>query len=124
MYKSKILSVMLLNVQVLVMTPVILLNCLRHSFLKLNMIKVLILDECHHARGKHPYACIMTVSISFSLNWAVSLNFLLFFYIIVYLSSDFFINMLYYYYYVGIERIYFKNIIYLLHKFNLIKITI
>ncbi|KAL9315523.1 hypothetical protein ACSQ67_016524 [Phaseolus vulgaris] len=46
--------------EVLVMTPVILLNCLRHSFLKLNMIKVLILDECHHARGKHPYACIMT----------------------------------------------------------------
>ncbi|XP_027927327.1 endoribonuclease Dicer homolog 2-like [Vigna unguiculata] len=46
--------------EVLIMTPVILLNCLRHSFLKLNMIKVLIMDECHHARGKHPYACIMT----------------------------------------------------------------
>ncbi|KOM53152.1 hypothetical protein LR48_Vigan09g181100 [Vigna angularis] len=46
--------------EVLVMTPVILLNCLRHSFFKLNMIKVLIMDECHHARGKHPYACIMT----------------------------------------------------------------
>ncbi|CAJ1794964.1 unnamed protein product [Sphenostylis stenocarpa] len=46
--------------EVLVMTPVILLNCLRHSFVKLNMIKVLIMDECHHARGKHPYACIMT----------------------------------------------------------------
>ena len=45
------------------MTPAILLNCLRHSFLKLNMIKVLIMDECHHARGKHPYACIMTVSV-------------------------------------------------------------
>ncbi|WVY94127.1 hypothetical protein V8G54_033215 [Vigna mungo] len=47
--------------EVLVMTPVILLNCLRHSFFKLNMIKVLVMDECHHARGKHPYACIMTV---------------------------------------------------------------
>ncbi|KOM37874.1 hypothetical protein LR48_Vigan03g125600 [Vigna angularis] len=46
--------------EVLIMTPVILLNCLRHSFLKLNMIKVLIMDECHHARGKHPYARIMT----------------------------------------------------------------
>ncbi|KAG4946137.1 hypothetical protein JHK87_042144 [Glycine soja] len=46
---------------VFVMTPAILLNCLRHSFLKLNLIKVLIMDECHHARGKHPYACIMTV---------------------------------------------------------------
>ncbi|KAG2395488.1 Endoribonuclease Dicer-like protein [Vigna angularis] len=49
--------------EVLVMTPVILLNCLRHSFFKLNMIKVLIMDECHHARGKHPYACIMTVLV-------------------------------------------------------------
>ncbi|XP_047176207.1 endoribonuclease Dicer homolog 2-like [Vigna umbellata] len=46
--------------EVLIMTPVILLNCLRHSFLKLNMIKVLIMDECHHARGNHPYARIMT----------------------------------------------------------------
>ncbi|XP_044470277.1 endoribonuclease Dicer homolog 2-like [Mangifera indica] len=46
--------------EVIVMTPQILLNGLRHSFLKLNMIKVLILDECHHTRGKYPYACIMT----------------------------------------------------------------
>jgi ERCC4-related helicase len=21
------------------------------------------MDECHHASGKHPYACIMTVSL-------------------------------------------------------------
>ncbi|XP_056160072.1 endoribonuclease Dicer homolog 2 isoform X3 [Syzygium oleosum] len=46
--------------EVLVMTPAILLHCLRHSFFKLDLIKVLIMDECHHARGKHPYACIMT----------------------------------------------------------------
>ncbi|XP_022776009.1 endoribonuclease Dicer homolog 2-like isoform X2 [Durio zibethinus] len=46
--------------EVLVMTPQILLNGLRHSFFKINMIKVLIIDECHHARGKHPYASIMT----------------------------------------------------------------
>ncbi|XP_061339730.1 endoribonuclease Dicer homolog 2-like isoform X2 [Gastrolobium bilobum] len=45
--------------EVLVMTPAILLMSLRHGFLKLEMIKVLILDECHHARGKDPYACIM-----------------------------------------------------------------
>ncbi|XP_019440116.1 PREDICTED: endoribonuclease Dicer homolog 2-like [Lupinus angustifolius] len=45
--------------EVLVMTPAILLMSLRHSFLKLNMIKVLIMDECHHARGRDPYACIM-----------------------------------------------------------------
>ncbi|KAK3028008.1 LOW QUALITY PROTEIN: hypothetical protein RJ639_040007, partial [Escallonia herrerae] len=46
--------------EVLVMTPAILLGALRHNFLKLDMIKVLIFDECHNARGKHPYACIMT----------------------------------------------------------------
>ncbi|TYI43273.1 hypothetical protein ES332_A01G156600v1 [Gossypium tomentosum] len=45
---------------VLVMTPQILLNGLRHGFFKINMIKVLIIDECHHARRKHPYASIMT----------------------------------------------------------------
>ncbi|CAK9167068.1 unnamed protein product, partial [Ilex paraguariensis] len=45
--------------EVLVMTPAILLDALRHSFLKLDMIKVLIFDECHNARGRHPYACIM-----------------------------------------------------------------
>ncbi|PPR81130.1 hypothetical protein GOBAR_AA39584 [Gossypium barbadense] len=46
--------------EVLVMTPQILLNGLRHGFFKINMIKVLITDECHHARRKHPYASIMT----------------------------------------------------------------
>nr|WOA03172.1 DICER-like protein 2 [Abelmoschus esculentus] len=46
--------------EVLVMTPQILLNGLRHSFFKLNMIKVLVMDECHHAKRKHPYASIMT----------------------------------------------------------------
>ncbi|KAK9292106.1 hypothetical protein L1049_020064 [Liquidambar formosana] len=45
--------------EVLVMTPAILLNGLRHCFFKLDMIKVLIFDECHHATGRHPYACIM-----------------------------------------------------------------
>lgn len=52
------------------MTPQILLNGLKHCFLKLDLIKVLIFDECHHARGNHPYACILTVSslfLSFSL---------------------------------------------------------
>ncbi|KAK2658225.1 hypothetical protein Ddye_004758 [Dipteronia dyeriana] len=46
--------------EVLVMTPQILLDGLRHSFFKLNMIKVLIFDECHHARGNHPYSLILT----------------------------------------------------------------
>ncbi|KAK1365543.1 Helicase ATP-binding domain-containing protein [Heracleum sosnowskyi] len=38
--------------EVLVMTPQILLNSSRHSFIKLETIRVLIFDECHHARGR------------------------------------------------------------------------
>ncbi|XP_039045031.1 endoribonuclease Dicer homolog 2-like [Hibiscus syriacus] len=45
--------------EVLVMTPQLLLNGLRHGYFKMNMIKVLIMDECHHAKGMHPYASIM-----------------------------------------------------------------
>lgn len=46
--------------EVFVTTPQILLNNLRHSFFKIENIKLLIFDECHHTKGKHPYACIMT----------------------------------------------------------------
>ncbi|XP_076928332.1 endoribonuclease Dicer homolog 2-like [Bidens hawaiensis] len=45
--------------QLLVMTPDILKNALRHRFLTLNVIKVLIFDECHNARKNHAYAIIM-----------------------------------------------------------------
>ncbi|KAL9165554.1 hypothetical protein ABFS82_06G177900 [Erythranthe guttata] len=45
--------------EVLVMTPQILVDALRHRFLRLDEISVLIFDECHNARGKHPYSCIM-----------------------------------------------------------------
>ncbi|XP_063937160.1 endoribonuclease Dicer homolog 2-like [Daucus carota subsp. sativus] len=50
--------------EVLVMTPQILLDAMRHSFIKLETIRILKYDECHHARGKQPYACIMKVSKS------------------------------------------------------------
>lgn len=45
--------------EVLVMTPRILLDALRHGFLKLEMVKLIIFDECHHAQRHHPYAKIM-----------------------------------------------------------------
>ncbi|XP_024971435.1 endoribonuclease Dicer homolog 2-like [Cynara cardunculus var. scolymus] len=46
--------------ELLVMTPAILLDALRHKFLSLDIIKVLIFDECHNAKKRHPYALIMT----------------------------------------------------------------
>ncbi|KAJ4968818.1 hypothetical protein NE237_015519 [Protea cynaroides] len=46
--------------ELFVMTPQILLDALRHNFFKLEIIKLLIFDECHNARGRSPYACIMT----------------------------------------------------------------
>lgn len=49
--------------EVLVMTPQILLRNLSHSFIKMDLIALLIFDECHHAQVKssHPYAQIMKV---------------------------------------------------------------
>ncbi|KAF2285070.1 hypothetical protein GH714_037736 [Hevea brasiliensis] len=46
-------------IAVLVMTPQILLDALRKAFLNLDMVSLMIIDECHRATGNHPYTKIM-----------------------------------------------------------------
>ncbi|KAJ2099046.1 Dicer-like protein 1 [Coemansia sp. S100] len=44
---------------VLVMIHQVLLNALRAGLVRISDIDLLVFDECHHARGYHPYALIM-----------------------------------------------------------------
>lgn len=44
------------------MTPQVLLNALRNAFLRIEMICLIIFDECHRTTGNHPYAQIMKVT--------------------------------------------------------------
>lgn len=47
------------SASVLVMTHQLLLNALRTGVARITDIDLLVFDECHHARGNHPYALIM-----------------------------------------------------------------
>ncbi|KAG8062664.1 hypothetical protein GUJ93_ZPchr0003g16779 [Zizania palustris] len=58
--------------EVLVMTPQILLDNLRHSFFRLPEIALLIFDECHHTKGNSAYACIFKEFYHPQLNSRVS----------------------------------------------------
>ena len=44
---------------VLVMTAQIFLDMLLHGFVQLSRVNLLVMDECHHATGAHPYREIM-----------------------------------------------------------------
>lgn len=44
--------------QILIMTPQIFLDILRHAFFLLEWVNLLIIDECHHAHKSHPYSLI------------------------------------------------------------------
>ncbi|KAL6643233.1 hypothetical protein ACP70R_021414 [Stipagrostis hirtigluma subsp. patula] len=45
--------------EIVVITPQIFLDALRHAFLKMSAMSLLIFDECHRACGNHPYSRIM-----------------------------------------------------------------
>ena len=47
--------------EVFVITPQIFLQSLDRGYIKMDMINLIVFDECHHCRGNHPYNLIMTL---------------------------------------------------------------
>lgn len=50
----------LLNVQVVVCTPGILFEAMTHSFVRIEDISLLVVDEAHHCKDRHPINQIMS----------------------------------------------------------------
>ena len=58
--KRDLWKVVLAKHRVIVSTPQVILDALRHGYIKMGEeIALIIFDEAHHAVGDHPYNCIM-----------------------------------------------------------------
>lgn len=57
---------------VLVMTPMILVNNLQRKGLKLNKFSLLVFDECHHTRNYEPYNLLMSDYVKAKLQGTLS----------------------------------------------------
>lgn len=58
----------LMDVDVLAMTPEILRQIFQRGMLPVSAFQLIVLDECHHAVGKHPMAIICEIINSYSHN--------------------------------------------------------
>ncbi len=58
-HEKWILELDLKNTDVLVMTPQIFYNALTHAFMDISSVGLIVMDEVHHCRKRHPYNTIM-----------------------------------------------------------------
>ncbi|KAI3659797.1 hypothetical protein MP638_002754, partial [Amoeboaphelidium occidentale] len=63
----KLIEQSLTDVSVIVCTPQSLVNYMRHGMLRFDQFSLLILDECHHTTGNHPYNLLMEMYHKFKL---------------------------------------------------------